>query len=281
MANKQVMQDAAIFARRIENEYRMFFLGALHNAVTVENLPNDVPKRYFLRTLFKHGKIGYANGLYLPVCGIGIDVYGLPTEYEFHAQNGISFVKPASEAVIFRINDQAYPIYPYIEMAAHEIAEIETSIHQNLFATRTQAVYECADQSALLSLQNAYKSRKLGAEVIFQTDSFTNENKITVHSTEATYLCDKLVALRKAYENEVFTRLGIMVEDTTKEQTLEIEVNTARGVAYTNIHVMVDTFNYDAETQGSPLRLKVNTPIDDYMEILKNEASDINALEVE
>lgn len=281
MATKQVMQDAELYARRVEKEYKMFFLGLLHNAITVEGLPEEVPKRYFLNTLFNNGKIGYGNGLYLPVSGIGIDVYGLPTEYVFQAANGINFTKKAKDCQIFRINDQEYPITPFIDLKCKQIAEIETSIHQNLFAVRTQAVYECADQASLLSLQNAFKARKLGAEVIFQSNAFTTDNKLTVHSTEADYLCDKLYELKNAYINEVLMRLGVMSEEKKKEQTLEIEVNTNRGIAYEDIHIIVDTFNYDAETQGSNLRMSINSPIEDYMETLMKEANDTNALEVD
>ncbi|MCD8201608.1 MAG: hypothetical protein LUD47_06040 [Clostridia bacterium] len=280
MSTKQNLRDAERYRMAVEGEYKRYFLSILHNSLTVENLPDDVPKRYFLRILFKYGKIGYGNGVYLPVSGVGIDIYGLPTQYYFTGANGVAFTKDARDCQIFRLNDQESPIYPFIELRSKQIADIETSIRQNLFAVRTQAIYECSDQAAMLSLQNAYAARKLGSEVIFQTNSFTNENKLTVHPTEAEYLCDKLQQLKTDYVSDVLCRLGVMTSSEKEERVQTAEVNANVGIAYENINVMADTFNYDAKRQGSPLRMRVNGAIQDFYDAASTSTESVDGDEL-
>lgn len=275
MSTKQQIITAGAFERQARHEYEMYFLGILHNAVNVVNLPGDIPKRYFLRTLFESGKIGYGNGLYLPVSGSGVDMYGEPTHYTFTAENNVSFTKPAKDCVILRINDQSYPVYPFLKLRARQLAEIDTSISQNMFACRTQAVYECADNASLLSLQNAYRARKLGADVIFATNAMINETKLTVHNTGAEYLCDKLYELRREVFDDTLTRLGFMTSNTDKRERVQsAEVNATIGTAYDNIYVMIDTFNHDAETGNLDIRLELNGAIRDYYKAVEQAAEE-------
>lgn len=270
MSTKQEIRKAEVFLRRAENDYVTYFLNLAHNSITIEGLPDDVPKRYFLRVLFRDGKIGRYSGnkeLYLPVSGVGVDIYGLPTQYILTGFNGFVHTANANEVGILRLNDLAYPLLPYLKMQARKLAEIDSAILQNLNAVKTMTVFECKDQSILLSLQNASKAVQTGALCAFTTKNLFGDN-VKVHETGATYLCDKFTELRKEIMNETLSRLGVMTANQDKrERVQEAEVNATVGVTVDNVYIMIDTFNYDAKVAGINLRMKLNSVTEDYYQL--------------
>jgi hypothetical protein len=269
MSTKQEINSAEKYRKRVVNMYMSHFLGLLHNALEIENLPDDCPKRYFLRTLFRQGKIAeYGSGddtLYLSASGIGVDIYGLPTQYVLTGYNGFIVTVDKDDCNILRLNDLEKPIYPYLYIKSELLADFDTAIRQNLEATRTPCVFECKDQATLLSLQNQWKARRVGALVAFNSNSVIENNKLTVHETGAQFYVDKLHEARKEVIDEVYERLGIMTANTDKRERVQsAEVNASVGRVIDNIYVMIDTFNYDAKVSGSKLRMKLNSVTEEY-----------------
>ena len=269
MSTKQEINSAEKYRKILVNMYMNHFLGLLHNALEIENLPDDCPKRYFLRTLFRLGKIAeYGSGddtLYLSASGIGVDIYGLPTQYVLTGYNGFIVTVDKDDCNILRLNDLEKPIYPYLYIKSELLADFDTAIRQNLEATRTQSVFECKDQATLLSLQNQWKARRVGALVAFNSNSVIENNKLTVHETGAQFYVDKLHEARKEVIDEVYERLGIMTANTDKRERVQsAEVNASVGRVIDNIYVMIDTFNYDAKVSGSKLRMKLNSVTEEY-----------------
>lgn len=274
MGTRQEIKFAEKRLARLVKHYTMYFEGMLHNAITIRNLPSDVPKRYFLRTLFKEGKIGEIEGkneqLFLPASGVGIDIYGLPTDYNLIAPNGYTAHLPASQVKIYRINDMAYPIYPYLQEQARKVAELDMAIAQNLDAIKTATFFRCKDQKEVLSLQNASYARRIGATVIFGTEDMASS--LEMFSTGATYYCDKLYELRKEIINETLNRMGTLTaNDDKRERVQTAEVDASACATLCNINVIIDTFNYDAKIAGSPLRMELNTCLGD---VLSDEGKD-------
>lgn len=264
MSTKQEIGFAEKYLKQRTNDYVQYFLNIAHNSIVIDGLPINVPKRYFLRVLFKEGKIGHYNGLYLPASGVGVDLYGLPTEYVLYAYNGVSFTAESKDVGILRINDLSYPLYPYIKMQSRLLAEIDGAIRQNLTAVKVMRVFECKDQSTLLSLQNAWKAVQVGALCAFETKGQIVD-KVNTHDTGAEYLCDKFIELRKEIMNETLRRLGIMTANTDKRERVQSkEVDACVGETIDNVYVMIDTFNYDAKVAGLPLRMRLNLRTEDY-----------------
>lgn len=270
---KKEFQNALLKRREYEFNYLSLFRELFHNAVEVDK--TDIPKRYLLRTLMFKGGIAYdkKTGLYLPYDGVGVDVYGLPTDYFLIGQNGFCIYRKASEVVILRANDIKYPIDEYFKQQARRLVDLDMSIDQNLDSIKTMSIAYVDDQKQLLSLQNIAESRRIGATIVFLNKLATNGAEIRVQSTGAQYLVDKLLENRRQILDETLSRIGISVANTDKRERVQgMEVMASQGLAKDSISVLVDTFNYDAKIGGLDIRLKANTSLMKENEIMLKEA---------
>lgn len=239
------------------------FIALFHNSVVIEN-EDKLPKRYLLRVLRQRGRIAYdkQTQLYLPCVDIGIDVYGLPTTYQLIGYDGFTVQRKPDEVVILRANDISLPIEIYLTQQIEKIINFDMAIEQNLEAIKTMTIAEVKDQASLLSLANEYENRRLGATVVFKQKTSTPDNEIKVQSTGATYLIDKLLEARKEIINETLSSIGISVANTDKKERVQsMEVIASQGFALDSLNTLVETFNYDAEQGGIPIRLRGNTSL--------------------
>lgn len=272
---KKEFQNALLKRRTYEFNYLSLFRELFHNAVKVNN--TDIPKRYLLRTLMFKGGIGYdkITGLYLPYDGVGVDVYGLPTDYYLVGQNGFAIYRKAEDVVILRANDIKYPINDYFEQQASRLTDIDMSIEQNLDACKTMSIAYVDDQKQLLSLQSIAESRRVGATIVFLNKLANKGSEIKVQSTGAQYLVDKLLENRRQILDETLSRIGISVANTDKRERVQgMEVMASQGLAKDSISVLIDTFNYDAEQGGLDIRLEANTSLMKENEIMLKEAKE-------
>ena len=112
------------------NNYVSRFCSLYHNSFSFENLPNDLPKRYLIRTLLRRGSIAYdrITDTYLRYVPIGVDLYGLPTEYELYGYNGFIARRKPDEVVVLRVNDLSLPILPYLNIQCNKLVEFDMAI---------------------------------------------------------------------------------------------------------------------------------------------------------
>ena len=275
MANKS--RDARRIAEKkrkiyVDN-YRNRFAILFHNSVKVLNA-GDLPKRYLLRVLLEHGGIAYdkQTKLYLRYVRSGIDVYGLPQNYNLIGYNGFTVWRNADEVVILRANDLKYPLQLYLDQQIEKIVDFDMAIEQNLEAIKTMTVAEVQDQSTMLSMANEIDSRRVGATVVFQNKSAMTGNEVKVQSTGAQYLVDKLLEARKEIMNETLQAIGLSVANTDKRERVQTsEIIASQLYTKDCIQTLIDTFNYDAEQGGSPIRLEGNTAVLDAIDIEENE----------
>lgn len=268
--SRQARREAERERNQAASEYVEWFLSIFHNSVTFDNLPDDLPKRYLLRKLVSNGKIAYdkETGLYLPCNGIGIDIYGLPDSYQLFGANGFAVVRRADEVTILRANDLSAPLLPYIERRSALIADIDTAISQNLDAIRTMTIYEYNDEAQVLSVVNELNARRVGAVAFLRNKGALQGLKNSATSTGAQYHIDKLLDARQRVIVETLTRMGISSANTDKrEQVQAAEVVAAQGVALDSLYTLVQTFNYDAEIGGLPIRAKANTSVINILDI--------------
>lgn len=263
MANntKKAIQEAKAKRHKYFNYYVSNFCLLFNNSVEVVN-GEDLPKRYLLKVLRNRGAIAYdkQQKIYLPFTEIGIDLYGLPTQYQLIAYNGVTLMRSPNEVVILRANDLQYPMIEYFNQQAGKIVDIDMSIEQNIEAVKTMSIISVRDTAELLSLANYEYARRLGASVVYKEKGV--ENTVKVESTNAQYLVDKLLEARKEVINETLASIGIAVANTDKRERVQgLEVMASQGYAQDKLNTLVDTFNYDAEIGGLKIRLKANTTL--------------------
>lgn len=258
--------------------YMNQFLSMAHNSVKFDNLPEDLPKRYLLSTLFKYGAIAYdkETGLWLRAIGKGIDVYGLPKEWQLFGANGFTVNRTPDEVVICRINDLSAPLLPFLEQQSAKLVDIDSAMAQNLDAIRTQTIAEVADEAQLLSLVNEYESRRLGATVVYRNKNALNpttDTALKAVPTGAQYLLDKLNEYRTSVFNETLSRIGTISANTDKRERVQgLEVMSAQGYALDSLYVITDTFNSDAELGGLSIRMIPNTSLQELVDNVQTNA---------
>lgn len=246
----------------------------LHNSIAIENLPNDVPKRYLLDTLFTHGKIVYDKETELYLRGVysgAIDAYGIPKKVQLYGVNGFTVMRDNSieQIAILRANDSETPITHYLWQQARKMVDFDTAINQNLDAIRTQTIMQVQDEAELLTLVNAYESRRVGATV-----AYVNKNNamladcFKVAATGAAYLVDKLMADRKQVLYETLETLGLVGQQQDKKERVQgFEQISGMSLCISNLFTLIDTFNDGAAVAGISIRLKANTPTVELMNI--------------
>jgi len=261
---KQARRDAERKRKLYFDNYMADFCSLFHNAVEVENLPNDLPKRYLLKILLTKGGIAFdkQTNLYLPFVEKGIDVYGLPISYNLIGFNGITLERLPEEVVILRANDLLFPIVDYMEQQIEKLVDYDLAIEQNLDAIKTMTIAEVSDESQLLSLANEVQARKIGATVVVKNKNTMQGAEIKVSSTGAQYLVDKLRQDRKECLNETLSKIGINVANVDKKERVQgAEIRASQGYALDSINTLIDTFNYDAKCGNLLLRLKGKTSL--------------------
>lgn len=281
--SKQARKQAERRRQDIIDVYENDFRALFHNSVIVENLPNDLPKRYLLRTLLNKGGIAYdkQTGLYLPFVYSGIDAYGEPTAYNLIGMNGLTMWRKVDEVVILRANDVMFPTMNYIDVQIDKLVEFDMTILQNLDAVKTMTIMEVKDRDTLLTLGNVAETRQIGATLAVVNSSANLGETLNASSTGAQYLVDKLLQDREKVLNETYQHLGISTSNTDKaERVQSIEVTASQGKAIEHISTLIDTFNHDAEIGGLSIRLKANTSLIEDRELAIKEQEQENKKEV-
>jgi len=281
--SKQARKQAERRRQDIIDVYEKDFRALFHNSVIVENLPNDLPKRYLLRTLLNKGGIAYdkQTGLYLPFVYSGIDAYGEPTAYNLIGMNGLTLWRKVDEVVILRANDVMFPTMNYIDVQIDKLVEFDMTILQNLDAVKTMTIMEVKDRDTLLTLGNVAETRQIGATLAVVNSSANLGETLNASSTGAQYLVDKLLQDREKVLNETYQHLGISTSNTDKaERVQSIEVTASQGKAIEHISTLIDTFNHDAEIGGLSIRLKANTSLIEDRELAIKEQEQENEKEV-
>lgn len=260
MSSKQERKRAEKRRNEIASDYRNRLGLIFENSITFENLPDDLPKRYLSRVLREKGGIAYdkISGLYLPYVRMGIDVYGLPTGYTLVGYDGTVFTRRAEEVIILRTNPHSVPVQQFLDIQIEKLIEFDMSIMQNLDAIKTMSVIDVPDIKMLNTLQNLDDSRRIGASVAFASSLATKS--LNVFSTNAQFFIDKLNEARREIWNDTLAYLGVSTANVDKRERVQsAEIVATEGYSYDCLSILIDTFNYDAEVGGLPIRVRANT----------------------
>ena len=260
MSSRQERKRAEKRRNEIASDYRNRLGLIFENSITFENLPTDLPKRYLTRVLREKGGIAYdkISGLYLPYVRMGIDVYGLPTGYTLVGHDGTVFTRRTDEVIILRTNPHSVPVQQFLDIQIEKLVEFDMSIMQNLDAIKTMSVIDVPDIKTLNTLQNLDDSRRIGASVAFASSLATKS--LNVFSTNAQFFIDKLNEARREIWNDTLAYLGVSTANVDKRERVQsAEVVATEGYSYDCLNILIDTFNYDAEIGGLPVRVRANT----------------------
>lgn len=277
MSSRQERKRAEKRRDEIACDYRNRLGLIFENSITFENLPTDLPKRYLTRVLREKGGIAYdkISGLYLPYVRMGIDVYGLPTGYTLGGYDGTVFTRRADEVIILRTNPHSVPVQQFLDIQIEKIVEFDMSIMQNLDAIKTMSVIDVPDIKTLNTLQNLDDSRRIGASVAFASSLATKS--LNVFSTNAQFFIDKLNEARREIWNDTLAYLGVSTANVDKRERVQsAEIVATEGYSYDCLNILIDTFNYDAEIGGLPIRVRANTIM--YQQ-LENEINNVEVNE--
>ena len=181
------------------------------------------------------------------------------------------FTRRADEVIILRTNPHSVPIQQFLDIQIDKIVEFDISILQNLDAIKTMSVIDVPDIKMLNTLQNLDDSRRIGASVAFVSSLATKS--LNVFSTNAQFFIDKLNEARREIWNDTLAYLGVSTANVDKRERVQsVEVVATEGYSYDCLNILIDTFNYDAEIGGLPIRVKANTIM---YEQLENEINNV------
>lgn len=236
---KRVKKDGQFWQSLLTNEltYRQYILRLTELSIAMfewKNLPDTIDARFLELTLFSQGKaiffkdndIGY---LALRVATAGkFNVYQIPIYRRATASNGYNKRLNISNSVIIWNNYLHTGSELDVKMFSARLADLDRTIDVNTRAQKTPIFIRCSEQQRL-TMTNLYEKYD-GNEPFIFADNNMNPNDVTVLTTQAPYVADKLYTLKTELWNEALTYLGISnVNITKKERLITDEVQRNQG----------------------------------------------------
>lgn len=252
---------------RLRSTWRGDFLNLLGNSVIIKGAPEDVPERWIKKLIFENGEFAYYNNMCLEISGnSGYFVYDEPTRFELRAPNRVTtfFVNRADMAWI-GANYLRKPITEFLDMQVNKIVELEISMLQNLFASRSPDILGVTDKSVILSIMQAMQQKYMGMPAIYLDNGGLDGENVKQIKLSAEFSVDKYIALTQQIVTETLAHYGILSATSDKKERVQVgELEATGDFAYDAIYSIIDYVNRDAEKQECPIRLEFNGALDDF-----------------
>ena len=252
---------------RLRCTWRGDFLNLLGNAVIVKNLPEDVPERWIKKLIFDNGEFAYYNNMCLEISGNnGYFIYDEPTCFELRAPNReTTFFVNRSDMAWIGSNYLRKPITDFLDMQVNKIVELEISMLQNLFASRSPDILGVTDKSVILSIMQAMQQKYMGMPAIYLDNGGLDGENVKQIKLSAEFNIDKYIALTQQIVSETLAHYGILSATSDKKERVQVgELEATGDFAYDAIYSIIDYVNRDAEKQNCPIRLEFNGALDDF-----------------
>lgn len=252
---------------RLRCTWRGDFLNLLGNAVIVKNLPEDVPERWIKKLIFDNGEFAYYNNMCLEISGdSGYFIYDEPTRFELRAPNReTTFFVNRSDMAWIGSNYLRKPITDFLDMQVNKIVELEISMLQNLFASRSPDILGVTDKSVILSIMQAMQQKYMGMPAIYLDNGGLDGENVKQIKLSAEFNVDKYIALTQQIVSETLAHYGILSATSDKKERVQVgELEATGDFAYDAIYSIIDYVNRDAEKQNCPIRLEFNGALDDF-----------------
>ncbi len=200
-----------------------------------ENLPDTVDPRFLELALFSNGKAVFFKDdelgfIALKAATSGrLNVYNVPLTRHAYASNGYHADLDQNNSVLIYNNYMRSNSLAGIRMFAKRLADLDTTIDVNAKAQKTPILIEC-DENERLTMANIYKEYSGDSPVIFARKGVNASKALSVLTTSAPYVCDKLYDLKTQIWNEALTYLGISnISVQKKERLITDEVVRNQG----------------------------------------------------
>ena len=199
-----------------------------------EGLPDTVDERFLELALFGDGKaVFFYDDVLGYLClrtmiGGKWSVYNVPMERTAYASNGYQMPLNAENSVIIYNNMIRTNSTLMVELYSRRLWDLDRTIDINAKAQKTPILIQC-NETQRLTMKNLYMQYE-GNEPFIFGDKNLNIGDLTVLTTDAPYVADKLFVLKTQVWNEALTYLGISnINIQKKERLITDEVQRNQG----------------------------------------------------
>lgn len=242
-----------------------------------KGLPDTVDVRFLEQALFMHGKAVFfrddvMGDLALKCAGQGgFDIYGNPKLRRAYASNGYQNNLNEADSVIIWNNYLHTNSVTDVRVFAHRLANLDMTIDINVKAQKTPILIRCTEQQRL-TLLKMYEQYE-GNEPCICGDDKLDMSQMTVFTTGAPYVVDKLREEKNQTWNEALTYLGISnVNITKRERLVTDEVIRGQGGTIASRYSRLEMRRKACEQINKMFGLEVTC---DYREDFREVADDV------
>lgn len=216
------------------------------------NLPPTCDERVLENALFYYGNACIVND---PKYGVltlncvpqgNLNMYGLPVKINAFGENGFSKFYDCStqglndgNAIFILNNKNRIPTLWIAQYFAFKIANIQEAIDTNVFAQKTPFIIK-GNKKQELSIRNALNKIATNEPYLIVNENFKVDN-FQVFNVNAPFVADKLLEVRKDYESNFYTDLGVNnININKKERLITDEADANNEIININLMSFLD-----------------------------------------
>ena len=211
------------------------------------NLPDSVDERFIELILCEYGYGVYFDdpvlgNLFLTCMTMEpLDVYRYPTKRRAYSVNGYQKELTDKDSVLVYNNYLHTNTLTTIILYARRLADIERSIEVNIRAQKTPVLVTC-EEAQQLTMKNAYKDYDGNMPVIFANTGIVDPRSIQSIQTQAPFVADKLMIIKRQIWNEMLTFFGVENGNSEKkERLITDEVMSNLGSVQAQRYIMLNS----------------------------------------
>lgn len=189
-----------------------------------KNVPDTVDVRFLELSLFLNGQCVFFKdeelGHLALDCMLGgqLDVYRIPIDRTAFAVNGYQKKLNRDDSILIWNNLVHTNSTLDVEIFAHRLYNIDRTIDVNIRAQKTPMLLQ-GNEKQILALKNLYMKYD-GNQPVMYADKSLDPNSLSVLTTDAPYVADKLYEIKSQIWNEALTYLGISNVNTVKRERM-------------------------------------------------------------
>ena len=290
--NQTKLRDLMIDKRKgaqapFSQSYYDRIINLLLNAIKIECKDNAIPfgytdETFVKKALIKNGLAGYdpVTKMWYYASGENINHLGYPTMVVLVTANGQAYRKPAiykpneAGAYIIYAMPQPFSVANYLDDIANVLGQCDASAYQNILATKTPAVFVCANDDIRLSVETAIEQIQQGKPALVVSNELTDALKGIDTKTE--YIADRVELYKRQRYDEVLNELGVLTSVDKAERVQSAEVNASIGECKDYISIWTDTFNKQMKAYELPFEMKINNALEELYKPLEDMDKGVN-----
>ena len=274
MTNEERLNSYVIGESWNQLLYLERFVNLAVGMIGVENLAEEIPESFIVKTLINEGRIGklrnngVLDGFYIATPDL-LTRYGRPQRMDLTDAAGVYIGQfactdeygKAKDVVELRANADCYPLIWDIVKTAQMMAKIDNAILANIASVGSSDIIPVADKATEKAIIDAYQKKNLGAPAVTvlagkENSPFKQAIGEVIHGSQTPYVADRLNDLYGAIETAQLKRIGVLsANEYKRERVQSAEVNAGAAEVIDWVYMTIDQFNKDAESAGIEERL--------------------------